>query len=164
MKTKLTLALGIALLVAACGGDPVQKDLLNYVNVELDKVSTLESEAIGAYESVVGDNYKGDSIMYFTIKDTVIPKYEAFSTVLESIKPATTDVMAMHQEYIKAAGEQMEAFKLLIIALEKQDAAIVQQANADLDLARTNIDKWKSDIREACKKHNVELTEGEDSK
>ncbi|MBS1544619.1 MAG: hypothetical protein JST14_13365 [Bacteroidetes bacterium] len=163
MKTKVTLAMGFALLLSACGGDPIQKDLLNYVNVELGKVSDLESEAIDAYEGVVGDNYKGDSIMYFTLKDTVIPKYEAFSSALESIKPATTEVMGMHQEYMKAAGEQMEAFKLLIIALEKQDAAIVQQANADLDLARTNIDKWKSDVREACKQHNVELTEGGDS-
>ena len=59
------------LVLAACSGDAVQKDLINYINNELPKVSTLESEAIAAYESISGDNYSTDSAMYYTIRQTV---------------------------------------------------------------------------------------------
>jgi hypothetical protein len=143
------------LALAACSSDDVQKDLLNYINTELPKVSALESEAIAAYDSISGDNYKSDSIMYYTVKQTVLPKYEEFSTKLATIHPATEEVTTMHGEYLKAAGDQMEAFKLICLAIEKQDANVIKQANSDLDQARNLIDLWKKDLDEKCKKHGV---------
>src|SRR5882724_4886540 len=97
------------LALAACSSDDVQKDLLNYINTELPKVSALEKEAVAAYESISGNNYTTDSTMYYTIKQTVLPKYEEFSSKLTAIQPATEEISAMHGEYIKAAGDQMEA-------------------------------------------------------
>lgn len=157
MKTLRFLAIAAGFLLFGCGGDPVQKDLINYVNVELPKVAQLESEAITAYRAVEGDNYTSDSLVYATLTETVIPKYEAFSSVLESIKPATTDIMAMHEEYIKAAGEQMEAFKLITIAIKNQDATVITKANEDLKKAQGVLTQWRADLTEQCKKHKVEL-------
>jgi hypothetical protein len=143
------------LALASCSSDNVQKDLLNYINTELPKVSALETEVIAAYDGVTGTNYQSDSIMYYTLKQTVLPKYEEFSAKLAAIHPATEEITTMHGEYIKAAGDQMEAFKLICLAIEKQDAEIIKQANSDLDQAKNLIDIWKKDLDEKCKKHGV---------
>lgn len=157
---KLFLA-SLSLLGMACGGDPVQQDLINYINVEMPKVADLESEAVDAYASVSGENYENDSIMYYTIANTVIPRYEAFYEMLESIDPATEEVSNLHHEYVVAAADQLEAFKLILEAIEKQDADIITQANADLDKASVLLGQWREDLDAACAKHQV-VMEGED--
>ena len=145
------------LALASCSGDSVQKDLLNYINTELPKVASLETEAVNAYDGVSGDNYQNDSIMYYTIKQTVLPKYEEFSAKLSGIHPATEEITQMHSEYVNAAADQLEAFKLICLAIEKQDTTVIQQANSDLDKARNLIEVWKTDLDEKCKKHGVDL-------
>ena len=143
------------LLFQQCGTDAFQKDLLNYINVELPKVASLESEALGAYSSVVGSNYTTDSAMYMKITETVIPKYQQFTGQLEAITPATDELKKVHAEYITAAKEQLKAFNLITDALLKQDANEIKEANAELSKAVTQIESWKTDLLDMCKKHNI---------
>ncbi|MFM9839485.1 MAG: hypothetical protein ACKVOQ_14545 [Cyclobacteriaceae bacterium] len=154
---KIKISIVLVLALAACSADDVQKDLLNYVNTEMPKLATLESEAVDAYGSVSGDNYKDDSTMYATIKETVIPKYEEFSAKLAAIHPATKEVTTMNDEYLKAAADQLEGFKLICLAIEKQDPNIIEQANADIEEAKNLLDVWRTDLNEQCKKHGVVL-------
>jgi hypothetical protein len=137
--------------------DPFQQDLLNYINVELPKVATIESEAIDAYSSVVGDNYTSDDVMYKKITEVVIPKYTSFSKQLAAIVPATGELKKIHKEYVKASQEQLKAFNLIADALQKQDANEIKQANAELSKAASLIASWKKDLLAMCKKHNITL-------
>ena len=157
MKLTNYAALSFLFVLSACSSDPVQKDLLNYVYTELPKVASLETEAVNGYASVSGENYTSDSAMYYTIKQTVLPKYEEFNTKLNTIQPSTPEVKAMHQEYINAAGDQMEAFKLICLAIEKQDPEIIKQANSDLAKGRALLEVWRNDLDEQCKKHDIKL-------
>jgi len=125
----------------------------------MPKLSVLEDEAVTAYDGVAGDNYKNDSVMYSVIKQTVIPRYREFSDKLASLKPATMEVAAMNNEYVKAANDQLEGFKLVCLAIEKQDPEIVKQANGDIDKARNLLALWKDDLKEQCKKHGVVFAE-----
>jgi chromosome segregation ATPase len=159
---KKLLYLPVMLLLFQCSPDPVQQDLLNYINVEMPKVATLESEAVTAYGSISGENYQNDSIMYYTIAETVVPKYEEFYTILKDIKPATAEVASLHKEYVQAAADQLEAFKLILDAIEKQDAQIITTANEDLAEGRALLKMWRADLDSACVKHNVVFnSEGE---
>lgn len=161
---KLKVFFFIAMGLAACSTDPVQKDLLNYVNNEMPKLAPLESEAVGAYDGVAGENYQNDSIMYFTIKQNVIPKYEEFATRLAAVYPATPEVKAMNDEYVKAANDQLEGFKLVCLAIEKQDPEVIKQANKDIDEAKNLLDLGRKDLDEQCKKHGVVFTKTEEQK
>ena len=58
-----------------------------------------------------------------------------------------------------AAGDQLEAFKLIMEAIEKQDPQIIEKANKDLDLAKELIAQWRSDLDELCKTHDVVVGE-----
>ena len=155
---KLFLSLLLLSILSACTVT-VQKDLINYINVEMPKLTDLETKAIDAYGSVAGENYQNDSIMYYTIQQNVIPPYEEFYSILQSIKPATPELQKMHQEYVMAAGDQLEAFKLIMEAIEKQDPQIIEKANKDLDLAKELIAQWRSDLDELCKTHDVVVGE-----
>ena len=74
---KLFLSLLLLSILSACTVT-VQKDLINYINVEMPKLTDLEVKAIDTYGSVAGENYQNDSIMYYTIQQNVIPPYEEF--------------------------------------------------------------------------------------
>ena len=80
------------LLSVVCFGwsqDPVQEDLLNYINTELPTVADLETEAMQKYESVTGDNYTDDFVLYETLSNEIIPTYRKFVEGLEELKPKT---------------------------------------------------------------------------
>ncbi len=158
MKQILYAVIAIAAL-AACG-DPVQKDLINYYNTELPKITQLEEDAMAAYAGIAGPNYQNDSVMYTVLKETVIPKYSEFYTSLQAIKPATSEVQKMHGEYVEAAKDQLEAFKLIIEAIDKQDEEVIKVANGDFDKAKIAMDEWKAEFEEIRNKHGL-VMEGE---
>lgn len=145
----------LALAAMTACGDAVQKDLINYYNTDLPKVTNLEMEAMTAYEGVAGPNYQGDSIMYMTISQTVIPKYSEFYDKLQAIKPATPEIQKMHGEYVEAAKDQLEAFKLIISAIEKQDPEVIKVANGDFEKAQIALDEWRNEFEALKKQHNV---------
>ncbi len=155
---KIISILSFAMLIA-CGANPVQQDLVNYINVEMKKVRDLESAAVQAYASVSGENYENDSIMYTVINETVLPNYQEFYNTLSSIKPATEEVASLHREYVRAASDQLEAFTLILEAIEKQDVQIINRANEDLGQARALLTLWREDLDSACVKHNVVFNE-----
>ncbi|MFL5730787.1 MAG: hypothetical protein ACJ75J_14965 [Cytophagaceae bacterium] len=145
----------------AQSSDPIQKDLLNYINVELTKVALLETRAVDTFESVSGKNYKGDSIMYVALKDVVLPNYSELYKKLQGIHPATKELKKIHGEYIKAAKYQLEAFNLIVDAIKKQDAKEIQKANKDLKEAISLVADWKKKLLDLCDRHNVVLGKGE---
>jgi hypothetical protein len=156
MKSLVFLFVGIVLF-SQCSTDPVQKDLLNYVNVELPKLAPLESESINAFGKVVGQNYTTDSALYAIVKNAVIPKYSDFTSKLQAVTPATDEVKAIHKEYVEAAQDQLEGFKYIVDAIDKQNGDEILKAKSDIDKAGSLIDQWKKDLMEDCKKHNVVL-------
>jgi hypothetical protein len=156
-------AIIVAGTLTACS-DPVQKDLITYYNTDLPKITQLEEDAMAAYAGIAGDNYQNDSVMYVVLKETIIPKYSEFYDGLQAIKPSTGEVQKMHGEYVEAAKDQLEAFRLIIQAIDKQDAEVIKVANGDFEKAKIALDEWKAEFEEIRKKHNV-VMEGEgDSK
>jgi hypothetical protein len=157
MKLKVSLLLFAAVLFMNFSSDPIQDDLLNYINVELPKVADLESEAIDAYSSVSGDNYTSDAVMDKKIREVVLPKYKLFTSKLKAIKPKTKQLKEVHAEYVEAAKDQLEAFNFIVDAIKKQDKEEIERANKDLRAAATLISNWKTDVLQLCKDHNVIL-------
>ncbi len=156
---RILFGLILAGALAACS-DPVQKDLINYYNTDLPKITQLEEDAMAAYAGIAGPNYQNDSVMYVVLKETVIPKYSEFYDGLQAIKPSTEEVQKMHGEYIEAAKDQLEAFKLIVEAIDKQDEEVIKVANGDFEKAKIALDEWKAEFEEIRKKHNI-VMEGE---
>ena len=61
----------------------------------------------------------------------------------------------MHGEYVEAAKDQLEAFKLIISAIEKQDPEVIKVANGDFEKAQIALDEWRNEFEALKKAHNV---------
>jgi aspartate-semialdehyde dehydrogenase len=158
MKRRLfILIIPLLLMLSGCSGDPVQDDLLNYVNKEMKEVGKLESTAVSAYEGVSGTNYQDDQTMYDTLMNDVIPNYSEFVKELESVKIETDEVREIHEIYIEGANIQFNAFAKIKQALENQDADLIQEANDMLADARGHIRDYQTKLNKLAKEHDVEI-------
>ena len=146
--------LGAAILLGvAYWPDPVQKDIISYLNVELPKVAALESEAIAAYNEVW--QRQDDAEIFEALQTVIIPKYREFSGKLSSIRPATPEVRALHARYVEAASVQMNGFLQLLPGIQTQDLSVVLGAREKVDQGAREIARWKADLDALCKQHNV---------
>ncbi|PFN99433.1 hypothetical protein COJ85_19805 [Bacillus sp. AFS076308] len=158
-KGLLAIVLPFILLVSGCFSDPVQDDLLNYVNKEMKQAGKLEAAAVSAYEGVSGANYKDDQTMYDALTKEVIPNYNEFIKELDSVKIETDELQGIHEIYIEGADIQYKAFVTIKQALEEQDPALVQEANDMLADAREHIRDYKSKLNKLAKDHDVKINQ-----
>lgn len=152
--------IGFAVIfLSGCGSDPVQIDLIEYINKELPKAEPLEAEMVDAYKSVSGDNFTDDATMHETLKEVVQPKCRDIIAIVEyEISPETSEVRQLHEIYIDSFNKQYEAYLLLQDALEKQDLETMSRANEKLTDAAKLQRQWLNQLEELKKQHDV-LTE-----
>ena len=158
-KGLLAIVLPFILLLSGCFSDPVQDDLLNYVNKEMKQAGKLEAAAVSAYEGVSGANYKDDQTMYDALTKEVIPNYNEFIKELDSVNIETDELQEIHEIYIEGADIQYKAFVTIKQALEEQDPALVQEANDMLADARDHIRDYKNKLNKLAKDHDVKINQ-----
>lgn len=151
------LVLPFVFMLSGCFGDPVQDDLLNYVNKEMPKAFDLETKAVSAYDDVSGPNYTDDQTMYDALNNEIIPNYKAFVDELDAVKTETDEVRKVHEIYIKGAESQYRAFLKIKSALEQQDANMIEDANNLLSEARQHIRDYQNELNKLAKEHDVKL-------
>ncbi|MFB5196544.1 hypothetical protein ACE198_16685 [Neobacillus sp. KR4-4] len=156
-KWLVAIFLPILILLSGCSSDPVQDDLLNYVNKEMKEAAKLEKTAVSAYEGVSGTNYQDDQTMYDVLNRDVIPNYNEFIKELESVKIETDEVREIHEIYIEGADIQFNAFAIIKQAIEEQDADLIQKANDMLADARKHLREYQTKLNKLAKEHDVEI-------
>jgi len=107
-------------------------------------LDTMQREAIEAYSKVTGSNYSGDDPLYEALTKTVIPKYGFFVSRLTDIHPLQEEIKLMHKIYVEGAMLQLESFKIVKEAIEKQDVNLVTKANIKLSQGREKIEEWRN--------------------
>jgi hypothetical protein len=150
-------------LLSGCG-DPVQDDLLDYVNEKMPALGKEEMKIVGKYEDVTGSNYKDDQTQYDALKVEIIPAYNEYIEDLESVKIETNELRKIHEDYIEAANIQASAFLTIVTALENQDSGLINEANQKLNTARKMMRDYQNDVEKLAKKHDVKLEKNKDAK
>jgi hypothetical protein len=163
MKMKKVLVLltvaFVAMSLFACGGDPIQDDLMNYVNEGLPQIAELENTVTEAYQSVTGDNYSDDETMYNVIQNEVIPASLLLIDAIESISPETVEVRNLNETYISAVNIQNQAFTTILAGLENEDYDKITEANDKLDTSRKLMRDFSTDLEALAAEHNVTFGE-----
>ncbi|MDG5789351.1 hypothetical protein QA612_17970 [Evansella sp. AB-P1] len=154
----LFLSIGaIFFILTGCFSDPVKDDLEDYVNNGIMPLAEDEDEIISLYESVTGINYIDDFILYETIHLDIIPKYQVFIDDLEAIRPETREVRDIHEVYIQAHNTQYNAMVIILDALDYQDHGLINNANENLNEARTLFRNFLYDLEDLLDEHNLEM-------
>ena len=133
----------------------VQKDLINYINVELPKVEDLDSKVRDDYSSVTGDNYKNDKTTYDELTKEIIPNSKKLTEQAEEITPNTEEVRSLHELFISATNNDYSAFLIIESALETQDVSKVSAGNDKLDAGRKDMRDFGAKLKALETKYNV---------
>ncbi|MCM3568597.1 hypothetical protein [Neobacillus mesonae] len=159
MKKGVTAAFLFLMMVflSGCFGDPIQDDLVNYINNEMKDAAEYEKTAVSAYESVTGANFVDDQTLYDTLMNDVIPNYNSLIKELDKAKIETDELREIHEIYIEGADIQYNAFAKIKQALEEQDANLIQEANEMLADARKHIREYQTKLEKLAKEHDVKL-------
>ncbi|NBI27812.1 hypothetical protein ERL59_02400 [Chengkuizengella sp. YPA3-1-1] len=96
-------------------------------------ISVPEEEVMTLFESVTGDNYQNDNILYDTLTQEIIPKYRRYSGFISLIAyPADTikteKVESLHDTYNIAVLDKLNFFLLLRDSIKEQDEEVKKQA------------------------------------
>ncbi len=161
MKKILIACLIMSLFIislSACTNDPIRNDLLNYLNVEVEPLIVLQDEALDTWSANTGDNYKDDATLYNALNETIIPKYDEFTTKLEAIKPETPEVQKIQNILLEATKLRNEAFKICKEAIDRQDPDLINTSNEKLASSETKIQEYWAALKELGEKHNVNVT------
>ena len=161
MKKILIICLIMLLFIislSACASDPVQKDMINYSNVELGPLIALQDEALDAWLANTGNNYKDDPTLYSALNETIIPKYGEFTSKLVAIKPETPEVQKIHDILLEAAKLQYEGFKICKEAIDKQDPDLINTSNGKIASSEAKMQEYLTALKELGEKHNVNVT------
>lgn len=144
----------IIILVVISMNDPVQDDLLDYINNDLQTVAELESETVDLYDEAREDT-ANDYEMYLMLRDEVLPVAREWSEATEDIEVETEEVREVHELYIKMVNENYSGMTLMLSALENQDYAQVTQANEKLDSARKLGRDFQAALNKLMEEHDV---------
>lgn len=159
MKLNVLLICVVLLVLLSGCSDPVQDDLLNYINEDMKPLAVLEEDTIAEYDSVTGDNYVDDLTTYFHIEEVVVPMYRDFIEQLEAVNPKTSEVQELHESYIEAVNIQNNAMLKILAAIDQQDYDMIADANEMLAEGRAGIRSFTNELEELAEEHNVEITD-----
>lgn len=158
MATLSALLICVTVLVG-CGSDPVQDDLINYINNQLPAIATLEEKVTSEYEAVKTDSNADDAAFAAKLKDVVIPAATELIAKAKATIPATEEVKKAHNKYIASVTLQSEAFAILLDAAGKSDEELAKTANAKLTEAEKLSKEYLADLETLKKDHGVENKE-----
>jgi hypothetical protein len=161
-KYILASFLFLVFILSGCG-DPVQDDLLDYVNETMPSLGKEEMKIVGKYEDVTGPNYTDDQTLYDALKVEIIPAYNQYIEDLESVKVEKDELRKIHEDYIEAANIQASAFLTIITALENQDSGLINEANEKLNTPRKMMRDYQNAVEKLAKEHDVKLEESKKS-
>ena len=156
ISTGLILAI-FSFALVGCGGSDEADEILNYVNVDLVPILEKETTMIEAYESVSGENYSDDQTMYDTITGVVLPASTELVELSEKLTFTSEDLKSVHNIYISLVTTQLEAFTMVVEALEKQDADMITEANGLLEKTRELADEYGVKMQELLDTHGIEV-------
>jgi hypothetical protein len=142
--------------VIQCTLRPIPRDLTVYINRDVDGIAGLEEQGLKRYTELTGKNYISDQALRQALESQVIPAYARFSVLADEIKPRTEPVQQLHALYRRAAELRLQAFRIILLAIDTQDPDLVRQANRMLERAQQRITQWQASLDQMARQYGLE--------
>ncbi|MBP3951937.1 hypothetical protein [Bacillus suaedae] len=136
--------------------DELTQAFLDYMDF-IGQLAPEENRLISMYDSVTGENYVNDELLYNALVEEIIPDYRLFSDELESYMARQSDIRELHEQYIKAVNIQYSAFTLMVAGIENQDYETITEANLNLDEARSILRNWIYEVEDIAELTGVNI-------
>lgn len=131
------LVMAAVLAAAPCGAAPAPSprgpgEQLTVYLLDVQELARLEHKAVETHQSAlkkVAARKMTDPEFLKILTEKVIPPYKRFFNALTKIKTPNAEVLKLHKIYIEAASATLKAFGAQKKAIEKGDAARMEEAN-----------------------------------
>ncbi len=133
-----------------------QAAILQFINVDVAKVSSYEMEAFDSLARVSGENYTDDETMYLELVETTIPAYEKAITEANNIKVQGSELEEMKKQLVEATGTFYEALMLQKQALELQSEELMNESNQKLNEYFQLVDAYHLEIELLSKEYEIQ--------
>lgn len=158
LATIAILLISVTMLIGCGKTDPVQEDLINYINNQMPTLLELQDKVSKEYEVSVEKNVD-DAAGAVKLKDVIIPASNELLTKAKAIVPATEEVRKVHSEYIEVITQQDESFRLLLQVFEagkNNDLTLMDTLSEKLKTISEKPNNYSTDLEAMKKEHNVE--------
>jgi len=158
LATISILLISVTMLIGCGKTDPVQEDLINYINNQMPTLRELQDKVSKEYEASVAKNVD-DAAGAVQLKDVIIPTSNELLTKAKAIIPATEEVRKVHSEYIEVISDQQETFDLLLQVFEagkNNDLTLMDTLNEKLKNISEKPSNYSADLEALKKEHKVE--------
>lgn len=157
MKKKLymtVLAAALVISVAGCGKKEetqeadVKSDVIEFVNEELPAAKADHDSAIAVYNAYFAEGNEQDLATYkASLNDTAIPTMETCIQTISDIEVATDEVQALKDTYLQSIQKEYEAMKMVVSAIDGQNADYLTQADGLISEAATLMSDYQSQLQ-----------------
>ena len=122
----------------------VRQDFLKYLRaIAIPE----QKEAIDAYASISGKNYRGDDAFADVLASSVLPKYGIVIRAMGNIAPETTEVRQLHSLLLEGANNQMEGFTTMLSGAQLHSKETVDLGNEKLIRGKQKIRLFNDEVK-----------------
>ena len=157
MKKLLALLLTVVMFAAFLTGssDPVYDDLEAFLNVKMADVNA-DYEKITA-EVGTWETLEDDTAIAKSINDTLLPLVYKSLENLKNINPATNEVKAIKDKYVKVMEAYKAGFEALAEGCETQEEATINAGNESLAKGIELLDEYNKALEDLAKELGSEI-------
>lgn len=169
MKKKI-LAFGIALSLfavpCACGKEKkaeattenaVKTDVVEFVSQELPSIKEKRDGAIGIYNSYFSNDNADVNAFLESLKNDAIPGMEQYLQELNSIETGTEEVSELKALYAQSAQRQYDAMKMVLSALEGDNADYLTQAENLVSESQELMKQYNEKLENIAKDNGITI-------
>jgi uncharacterized protein YoxC len=144
--------IGVLFVFGGCTSDPVKDDLVKYSNDMTPVMKVADGIEKKSDEISKEQNTKA---LVAKLRNDLLPIVTDVRNKMDAIKPASKEVQDIHTAYLAGVKDCEEGIKGLADAIEKQDQKLAKASADKMSSVGTAEEKFKKDIEELAKKHNV---------
>lgn len=169
MKKKIlaiTLLFSITAAFCACGKESpaeettenlVKKDVVEFVAQELPAIKEQRDSAIGIYNSYFSTENADVEAFKESLKNDAIPGMEKYLEELNAIETSTDPVTELKGIYCQSAQRQYDAMKMVLSALEGENADYLTQAQNLVSESEEFMKQYKDKLSSIAKDNDITL-------
>ncbi len=157
MKKVLALILtGIMALAFFTGcSDPLYDDFENFLNVQMVDVNANYEELKAELTS--WENVEDIEALKTSVSDKLLPLINDSMEKLDAIEPATEEVKAVKEKYVKVMDAYKEGFEMIEEALHTNDEAKMAEGNEVLTEGVALLDEYNAALEKLAEEVGCEI-------
>ncbi|XQY91657.1 hypothetical protein ACNRWW_19545 [Metabacillus sp. HB246100] len=133
-----------------------QQQILDFVNIDINQISSHETKANEILTTVSGENFTNDQELYTVLTSQVIPEFEKAMAKAEELEVTVEELEPIKKKVVDALDIYYEALLLEKEALEKTDEVLIEQSNAKVEEYMEAMDEYHKEMEEITNKYGID--------